>query len=126
MAMKKVKLLPEDLQVESFEVEPDFQGIGTVKGFETVHTECYTHCPGGGCEDPNSVVQTHCNYECPSWDGGCYTVGGGYTCGYTCDGGYTCYDPSCNDNSCYYTCYGAPSCYNTCVDDMTCGRICGV
>lgn len=82
--MNKVKLLLEDLQVESFEVDSGSRGAGTVRGMEVeasgVHTECYTHCPGGDCAEPvKSVIQTHCNAECPSWDGGC----GSYD--WTCD-----------------------------------------
>lgn len=74
--MNKVKLLLEDLQVESFEVNPGSLGMGTVRGLEVdgsgVHTECYTHCAGSDCAEPvKSVLQTHCNADCPSWDGDC-------------------------------------------------------
>jgi len=92
--MKKVKLMLADLRVESFEVEPAFLGAGTVQGREaevgTVHTGCYTHCPTGACEACNSVVQTHCDVECPSWNGTCppppaYTDDPvEWTCGWDC------------------------------------------
>jgi hypothetical protein len=84
--MKKVKLLLEELQVESFQVEPDSQGIGTVRGMEVdagsgVHSQCFTHCAGSGCEPVESVLATHCNLDCPSWNGGC----GGTLVDWTCD-----------------------------------------
>lgn len=89
--MHKVKLLLEHLQVESFEVDPGSRGLGTVRGMEVegsgVHTECYTHCAGGDCEPVNSVVKTHCNAECPSWNGGCGSDD--WTCDWTCGGGTT-------------------------------------
>jgi hypothetical protein len=72
--MKKVKLALADLKVESFEVEAAFLGAGTVRGLEaegTAHTGCLTHCPTGECEACNSVVETHCNDQCPSWNGTC-------------------------------------------------------
>jgi hypothetical protein len=80
--MKKVKLLLEQLHVESFAVHPDSPGSGTVLGLDWeegsgVHSECLTHCATDGCEACNSVVATHCKAECPSWDGGCVTTGGG-------------------------------------------------
>ena len=74
--MRKVKLLLADLHVESFTVQSDSLGIGTVRALEaeTVHTGCYTHCPGGDCEPVESVLQTHCDVQCPSWDGSCGTT----------------------------------------------------
>lgn len=80
--MNKVKLLLDDLRVETFEVETGFRGAGTVRGLEYedgsgVHSECLTHCATDGCEACNSVVATHCNADCPSWKGGCPTGGGG-------------------------------------------------
>jgi hypothetical protein len=84
--MNKVKLMLEDLQVESFEVNPASLGTGTVRGLEVegsgVHSQCYTHCAGGDCEPVNSVMETHCNAECPSWDGFCTY----YTCEWDCGG----------------------------------------
>lgn len=95
--MKKVKLAPADLQVESFEVSPTFMGAGTVEGMlgeaGTVHTGCLTHCPTGACEACNSVVATHCDAECPSWNGTCppppvYTDNwADWTCDWDCGGG---------------------------------------
>ncbi|HEX6909117.1 MAG TPA: pinensin family lanthipeptide [Longimicrobium sp.] len=90
--MKKVKLQLDDLQVESFEVEADARGAGTVRGLEFegsgVHSECLTHCATDGCEACESVRATHCDRECPSWDGACGT-GGEWTCDWDCGGGTT-------------------------------------
>jgi hypothetical protein len=74
--MKKVKLLLEDLRVESFAVDPDSREVGTVRGLEFgeasgVHSECFTHCATDGCEACNSVVATHCDRDCPSWNSLC-------------------------------------------------------
>ena len=72
--MKKMKLLLEELRVESFAVEADSRGSGTVRGLaieETgVHSNCATHC-ATDCEDCNSVKATYCIRDCASYDGGC-------------------------------------------------------
>lgn len=64
--MRKVRLVLEELQVESFSVESEADGNrGTVKGREgeaTVHTNCYTHCATaceGSCTCP-SEAPSHC------------------------------------------------------------------
>ena len=74
--MKKVKLLLEDLHVESFPVESETLRAGTVRGLELgeasgVHSECLTHCATDGCEASESIRATHCDRDCPSWDGSC-------------------------------------------------------
>jgi hypothetical protein len=72
--MNKVKLLLEDLRVESFAVEPDFWGTGTVRGLEVegtgVHSNCATHC-ATDCEDCNSVKATYCVLDCYSYGDDC-------------------------------------------------------
>lgn len=87
--MRKVKLQLEDLQVDSFEVDPGFAGVGTVRGMEVegsgVHSECLTHCVGDGCESPESVRATHCDRDCPSWEGDCGTWWE-WTCDWGCGG----------------------------------------
>ena len=99
--MRKVKLLLEDLQVESFEVDPGSLDAGTVHGLEVaaepaasgVHTGCMTHCPTEGCENCNSVVRTHCWVECPSYAGTCFEFTcnpGDWTCGWDCTPTSTC------------------------------------
>lgn len=99
--MNKVKLRVEDLHVESFTVQPESLGTGTVQGLENfdvqaesgVHSQCYTHC-ASGCEPCQSQSPTHCNGDtgCASWDGTCppppsaaYTcIEYDYTCGWDC------------------------------------------
>jgi hypothetical protein len=87
--MKKVKLRLDDLHVESFEIDGS-QRVGTVRGQEEmeasgVHSQCWTHCAVETCEGIQSAQQTHCNTDCPSWDGSscgdlsCYM--GGLGCG---------------------------------------------
>jgi hypothetical protein len=91
--MKKVKLALNDLHVESFAVESQRAGAGTVEGLENeessrVHTDCYSHCPSPSpCEPCGSQLPTHCNGDtpCVSWDGACATAPSGCpdTCQYT-------------------------------------------
>lgn len=72
--MNKVKLLLQDLQVESFAIEPSIRGDGTVRGLEIegseVHSGCATHC-ATGCEDCNSVKVTYCVRDCGTNDIDC-------------------------------------------------------
>jgi hypothetical protein len=90
--MEKVKLALEDLQVESFEVEPASMGGGTVEGLQSgVHSQCDTHCytPCESCSC-QSVCPTHCNGDatCKSWNGSCpLQCAATYeaTCEATCD-----------------------------------------
>ena len=86
--MKKVKLLLQDLHVESFAVQPHSLQAGTVRGLEqegsAVHSECFTHCPTD-CEECITWMPTHCETDCPSWDGGCGTEGE-WTCDPDCGG----------------------------------------
>lgn len=86
--MQKMRLVLEELQVESFSVEPEAaENRGTVKGREfaeaTVHTDCYSHC-ATACEGTctcYSQAQTHCAGDSCSmctpqpddtWDWTCY------------------------------------------------------
>lgn len=85
--MRKVKLLLEDLHVETFAVHSDALGSGTVHGLEFgeasgVHSQCLTHCATDGCEACESVRATHCDLECKSWDGSCpiVVISGGSGC----------------------------------------------
>ncbi|HEX6909115.1 MAG TPA: hypothetical protein VF142_01920 [Longimicrobium sp.] len=76
--MRKVKLLLQDLHVESFAVQPHSLETGTVRGLElegsAVHSECITHCLSA-CEQCVTWMPTHCETDCPSWDGSCQTDG---------------------------------------------------
>lgn len=97
--MKKVKLLLDDLRVESFDVDPHSPEAGTVWGLQSgVHTECLSHCPTCVEEPCESRLLTHCDRDCPSWEGNCVTqpppchTYDGDTCYYTCA---TMCDPTC-------------------------------
>lgn len=76
--MNKMKLVLEDLQVESFAVQADEMERGTVRGLQVdsgIHSHCYTHCPTdceGSCAC-ESRDPTHCNADetCYTWDGTC-------------------------------------------------------
>jgi hypothetical protein len=87
--MNRMKLLLEDLCVESFAVEPEFRGAGTVRGLEIegtgVHSQCATHC-ATDCEDCNSVKVTYCVRDCPTLEvdcSGCEECTLGWDCGGT-------------------------------------------
>jgi hypothetical protein len=89
--MKKVRLVLDDLQVESFAVNPEIEGTGTVAGLaeavgSNVHSQCYTHCLSdceGSCTCQTNAP-SHCpgdscgctenEYECWSWYFGCETI----------------------------------------------------
>jgi hypothetical protein len=75
--MRKVKLVLDDLQVESFAVEPETAGSrGTVEGHveeSGVHTNCFTHCATkceGSCTCPSEAA-SHCAGDscdgCETW-----------------------------------------------------------
>jgi hypothetical protein len=61
--MKKMKLLLDDLQVESFAVDPEVDGMGTVAGLggSGIPSQCYTHCQTNcepqTCSCPNAPTQ---------------------------------------------------------------------
>ena len=87
--MKKVKLLLEDLRVESFAVEPESLGRGTVAGLQIdgtgIHSQCATHC-ATDCEDCNSIRETYCVRDCATYDidcSGCEECTLGWDCGGT-------------------------------------------
>ena len=85
--MKKVRLVLDDLQVESFSVDPEIAGEGTVAGLmeagSGIHSQCYSHCLSD-CEVSctcETNAPTHCagdscgctenEMECWSWYFGC-------------------------------------------------------
>lgn len=81
--MKKLKLGLDELQVETFAVDPEHVGRkGTVKGHDTLeeegtglHTECYSHCLTaceGSCETQcdTRCVRSQCPTGCPLECGG--------------------------------------------------------
>ncbi len=97
--MNKVKLLLDDLHVESFAVENDDAELGTVHGQQMnaasgLQTQCYTFC--ANCVSVNKT-------NCPGDDTcaqSCFV-----SCNLSeCPDANTCYDVSCRDYSCYYPC----------------------
>jgi len=73
--MKKVRLVLDDLQVESFSVDPETARDGTVGGLmevgSGVHSQCYTHCLTA-CE-VSCTCETNCPTHCAGDSCGCYT-----------------------------------------------------
>jgi hypothetical protein len=83
--MKKMKLVLENLQVESFAVDPSIDGMGTVAGHAESYSQCYTYC-GAGCElsfTCPSAGETQCAGDsctlCPG-PGGCGIYDSSWEC----------------------------------------------
>lgn len=62
--MKKLRLNPEDLAVEPFEVEPRESDAGTVVGNDLSGPNCPTH-PGYSCGYPRTCGGTSCDSGYP-------------------------------------------------------------
>ncbi|HKP75539.1 MAG TPA: hypothetical protein VJT67_08345 [Longimicrobiaceae bacterium] len=81
--MKKLRLNPEDLAVEPFEVEAVPRMAGTVQGNDFSQPNCGTG-PGDSCGYPLTCGGTSCDSGYPV----CYQCSGK-----TCDSGYpVCYE----------------------------------
>jgi hypothetical protein len=99
----KLKLEVEHLQVESFDVQAQPVGRGTVHAhFSDAPGVCIT-------EDPSCNAIPSCNGTC--------NMSCGDTCGYTCGGGGSC-GMTCGDTC--FTCYTCElSCGGRCTGDWT-------
>lgn len=120
--MRKLRLNPEELSVESFGTGPEPVQRGTVHGHLTPRCNTDVSC-GGTC---GALCQP--TYYCvpteETCDDMCIPATGSTSCDqpcvYTCGG-----DASCNPNdTCIHTCQGMPTCgVRTCpgYPGLTCG-----
>jgi hypothetical protein len=103
--MRKIKLDPEQLAVESFDtVAKGKRQSGTVFGEQCT---CYTNCSCPGCPTCDASCNDTCGATCDaSCNGTCDASCNGtcaVSCGATCDG--SCY------GTCHYTCHYPGPCY---------------
>jgi hypothetical protein len=62
--MNKLKLMLEDLQIESFSTTPGKKEKGTVYGEQCT---CYTACTCPGCPTCDASCADTCQFTCFSW-----------------------------------------------------------
>ncbi|HEU0054230.1 MAG TPA: hypothetical protein VFQ39_13680 [Longimicrobium sp.] len=103
--MRKLKLDPDSLAVESFDTRADSSARGTLRAHDS--GTAYTVCWGLSCPGCGDSALAFCTVDCPSREEDtCYNTC--QTCGNSCDGWHTCAPCTPPDTS-PMTCMDCPS-----------------